>query len=140
MGTLLLATGDQMRRLLLLAVSLLAINIFLNGLLIPLYSFNGAATTTFICAAAGFLGRMLLSRAYFGKMPSLMTLAWRPLSASIVMGLFMFLFARTHILIVIPAGLLIYVFVLIVLGEFRQARYMPVRAKVSQFLSNPYRR
>jgi len=136
MGTLLLVTGDQMKRLLLLALSLLIINIVFNRLLIPLYSFNGAAITTFICAVAGFLGRMLLSRAYFGKIPPLMILAWRPLLASITMGAFILIFMRMHILIVMPAGLSVYIFSLAVLGEFRQARYVLIRSRISQFVLN----
>ncbi|HVN96219.1 MAG TPA: oligosaccharide flippase family protein, partial [Syntrophorhabdaceae bacterium] len=129
MGTLLLAIGDQMRRLLLLALSLLVVNIALNRLLIPLYGFNGAAATTFMCALAGFLGRMLLSRVYFGKLPALGVLIWRPFLASIVMGVLLFFLMRVHILIVIPAGLSFYIFSLAFLGEFRQARYILIRSR-----------
>jgi O-antigen/teichoic acid export membrane protein len=136
-GTLLLAAGDQMKKLLLLALVLLVTNVALNRLLIPLYSFNGAAATTFTCAVAGFLGRMLLSRVYFGKMPPLIILAWRPFLASIVMGVVIFVIIRANIIIVIPAGLAVYILMLAVLGEFHQARYAYIKSAISRFLVSP---
>ena len=131
-GILLLAVGDQMNRLIILSVSVLGVNIVLNLWLIPRYSYNGAALATFLSAVLGFIGRLMLSRTYFGHVSNLFHITWRACLASLVMVLVLTLLSVLHVVFLIILGGITYFLVLALLGEFRQARYSPLLAKISQ--------
>ena len=131
-GILLIATGDQMNRLLTLSVLVLGSNIILNLWLIPLYSYNGAALSTFLSAVVGFIGRLALSKKYCGQSTSLLGAIWRPLSASLLMACMLIILKGLNVLILVFVGGFIYFLGLALLGEFHQARYKPLLIKLSR--------
>ncbi|MCP4372508.1 MAG: flippase [Deltaproteobacteria bacterium] len=131
-GTLLLAAGDQMYHLVALCVVVLGGNALLNFYLIPLYSYNGAAIATFVSVVLGFVGRLILSRAYFGQLPNLVAIVWRAPLAALCMAFVLKALSGLHILILIVIGGLTYGIILAVLGEFRATRYQPIRIKLSK--------
>lgn len=131
-GTLLLATGHQMHHLLLVGIVVLSINILLNLWLIPLYSYNGAAVSVFVCSVLGFLGRLILSRAYFGQFPPLLTIVWRAILASTLTGLILMLLNELNVVVLALIGGALYFALLAVVGEFRQPQYLPIRLKISK--------
>lgn len=134
-GILLLASGDQMNRLLMLGILLLGCNIFLNIWLIPLYSYNGAALSSFLTIVLGFIGRLILSRKYFGRLPNLVRVGWRALSASLLMGFVLSFLTKSSIIVSVIIGGITYFGGLALFGEFREARYEPIKLKILQFLS-----
>jgi len=131
-GILLLAVGDQMKRLLVLSVSILSINIILNLWLIPLYGYNGAAVATFLSTLLGFVGRMILSKKYFGQVFNLFRIAWRASLASLLMVAVLTFFSALHVAFLVILGSVTYLAALALLGEFRQSRYNPLLAKIAQ--------
>ena len=131
-GTLLLATGHRMHHLLLVGIVVLSINILLNLWLIPLYSYNGAAVSVFVCAVLGFLGRLILARAYFGQFPRLLTIVWRAILASTLTGLILMLLNELNVVVLALIGGALYFALLAAVGEFRQPQYLPIRLKISK--------
>lgn len=131
-GTLLLAAGDQMRRLLVVAMVLLGSNIVLCLWLIPTYGGNGAAISVLFSTVLGFGFRLFLCRKYFGRMPHFATMMWRPLAASLLMGALLGLLRNAHVLILAALGGLVYVSALAMFGEFKAARYDSIRLKLSR--------
>jgi O-antigen/teichoic acid export membrane protein len=129
-GTFLLVAGDQMNRLLIVGITVVVANILMNLWLIPKYSYTGAAFTTFFCTMLGFLFRFILSGIYFKKMPNLLRILWRPLTAGLIMGGLLILLNSLNLAILLLTGGAIYCLTLILLGEFQQARYIPIRLKV----------
>jgi O-antigen/teichoic acid export membrane protein len=133
-GTLLLAVGYQLDKLLLMGLFLLAISICLNFWLIPLYSYDGAAVATFVVAVVGFIGRSVLARKYFGRFPHLASMVWRAFVASCVMACIIVLIRELNLFITIAIGGFVYLSGLSILGEFREAKYQLVRTKISEIL------
>ena len=136
-GTLLLAAGDQMKRLMFMGAVLLGSSILLNLWLIPIYSYKGAAISTFSCTVLGFLFRLALSRIYFGRLPHLLKIMWRAFAASAVMGLTLGFFQGFHPGLSIVVGGFVYITMLMFLGEFSEVRYAPIRVRILHFLRRP---
>ncbi len=130
-GILLIAAGDQINRLLIMCVLILSSNILLNLWLIPIFSYNGAAMATFMSTVFGFIGRLILSRAYFGKLPKITGIVWRAFLAALLMGLLLKLLNGLNLFILIGLGGVAYGLSLSILGEFRQIRYKPIRLKLA---------
>jgi O-antigen/teichoic acid export membrane protein len=126
-GIVLLAADDQMKQLIAMCAVVISSNIVLNVWLIPLYSYNGAATAMCVSAFLGFAGRLILARAYFGQWPHLLSTVWRPFVAGLGMaGALGLLHHELNIYATVIAGGLTYSLLLVVLGELRQARYEPI--------------
>ena len=136
-GTLLLAAGDQMKRLMVMGAVLLGSSIVLNLWLIPAYSYKGAAISAFSCTVLGFLFRLALSRIYFGRLPHLLKIMWRAVVASSVMGITLSFCQGFHPGMSLVVGGLVYITMLLLLGEFSEARYAPIKVRILQFLRHP---
>lgn len=136
-GTLLLAAGDQMKRLIVMGAVLLGSSIVLNLWLIPVYSYKGAAISAFSCTVLGFLIRLALSRIYFGRLPNLLKIMWRAVVASSVMGITLSFCQSFHPGLSLVVGGLVYITMLLLLGEFSEARYDPIKVRISQLLRHP---
>ena len=92
-----------------------SVNIILNFILISIYSFKGAAAATIV---TGFLNFILLY--YFSTKNNfkvnLISIASKPIFASIIMGIFLIILKNMHILILVPLSALVYFASLIVIG------------------------
>jgi len=133
-GTLLLAAGDQMHRLLSMCIVILISNILLNLWLIPLYNYTGAAIATFLSTVLGFFGRLILSWLYFNRISNLFRQCWRALVSSLLMSLVLVVLKDLNIFILVLIGVASYSIFLGAFGEFRMARYAPIRIKLSKVL------
>jgi O-antigen/teichoic acid export membrane protein len=132
---LLFAVGDQMTRLLSLSFLVLGINIILNLILIPLYSYNGVAMAMFFSALIGFTGKMILTRIYYQRMPDFLNIIWRPFLASTIMGITVLLLYRQNILLITFTAFINYVLFLGLLGEFRERRYAEIKLNIYNALT-----
>lgn len=90
-------------------------NIILNFILIPRYSFTGAAVTTFITEALSF-GMLFYFTTKEGYGLNLFKLTWKAILASCFMGLFIWKFSMLHILIILPLSAAVYFLVLMLLN------------------------
>lgn len=134
-GTLLLAAGDQMTKLLIMSVIVLSGNIVLNLLLIPVYSYNGAALATCISMFLGFMGRLILSRIYFGELPNFFRIMWRSFFAGLLMAAALYLIPDLNLFLRIFIGFAVFFATLGLIGEFRARRYNQIRAKLKTILT-----
>jgi LysM repeat protein len=73
-----------------------------------------------------------LSKKYGGQSTNLLKAIWRPLSASLLMACILMLLQGLNIFILVFIGGFIYFFSLALFGEFHQARYKPLRMKLSR--------
>lgn len=129
-GLLLLASGDQMYRLVAACIVVLFSNILLSLWLIPIYSYTGAAIASLISLTIGFAARMILSKVYFGKFPQYPSLIWRSAISSCAMGIILILMKGQHVIILLIIGGLVYCAMLFLLGEFKQIQYAAVMDRI----------
>jgi O-antigen/teichoic acid export membrane protein len=122
-GSLLIIAADRLGRLILLVGLVVALNVGLNLLLLPRFSYGGAAAVALLCAMANFGLRVNLIRSYFARPIHLGKIVVRPALAALVMSGFLILFRRLHPLLSVPVGVLVYLVALTALGEFRQRQY-----------------
>jgi O-antigen/teichoic acid export membrane protein len=132
-GSLLIIAADRLGRLILLAGLVVVLDVSLNLLLIPRFSYVGAATVTLLCSMANFGLRVYLIRDYFAYPIRLDRAVVRPALAALVMSGFLLLFPRMHLLLSVPVGVLIYLVTLTALGEFRRQQYHFLRETISSF-------
>ncbi|MCL7455446.1 MAG: oligosaccharide flippase family protein, partial [Anaerolineae bacterium] len=94
-------------------------NIAANLVAIPMFSYQGAAVVTILSELALLVPFYYSVRKHLGPLPWI-SLAWRPALASVVMAAVMWLLHDIPWPLLIPAGGVVYVVVLFLLGGFRQ--------------------
>lgn len=95
----------------------LFINVILNVILIPYFSYVGASIATVITAAINFLMLYYFNVKSFYYI-NVLKVATKPLIASIAMGAFIFLFGRgMHLLILIPLSTILYFLLLVLMRD-----------------------
>jgi O-antigen/teichoic acid export membrane protein len=110
---------DQQRFLTRAFVIGVTFNIVANLLVIPVYSYQGAAVVTVLSEFALLIPFYYSVRKNLGRLPWL-SLFWQPLFASAVMAAAMWWLRDLHWLLLIPIGGVIYLTTLILVGGFRQ--------------------
>ena len=96
-----------------------AFNIAANLLVIPAFSYQGAAVVTILSEIVLLIPFYYAVRKHLGPLPWV-SLFWQPAVASAVMALVMWLLRGIPWLLLIPVGGAIYVAVLALIGGFRQ--------------------
>jgi O-antigen/teichoic acid export membrane protein len=94
-------------------------NIIANLIVIPIWSYKGAAVVTIFSEFALLIPFYYSIRKHLGRLPWF-SLFWRPTLASVVMAAVMWLLSGLHWLLLIPVGAFVYVVVLFLIGGFRQ--------------------
>jgi O-antigen/teichoic acid export membrane protein len=110
---------DQQRFLTKAFVIGVSFNIVANLLVIPVYSYQGAAVVTVLSEFALLIPFYYSVRKNLGRLPWL-SLFWQPLFASVVMAAAMWWLRDLYWLLLIPVGGVIYLTTLVLLGGFRQ--------------------
>jgi O-antigen/teichoic acid export membrane protein len=110
---------DQQRFLTKAFVIGVAFNLLANMVVIPIYSYRGAAVVTILSEFALLIPFYYSIRKNLGKLPWL-SLFWQPVVASAVMVVVMWLLADLNWLLLIPTGAVVYLGVLALIGGFRQ--------------------
>jgi len=103
----LLVSIDRQHQMALLAGSTALINIILNIILIPSYSYIGSAFATIIAESFLLLAYIYLSARYFHLLP-FHKLIIKPIIACSLMGLFVYFFHEVNLIVVILVAMLIY--------------------------------
>lgn len=132
-GIIMIAAGNQMRKLLVLCVVVIGINIALNLWLIPVYSYNGAAFATFVSTVIGFCGHLILLKMFFKRIPNIFKIIWRPVIAAVFTGVILKILFFVPVVILLLVGSIIYLSALWKLGEFKQDRYAKLIHKLNKF-------
>ncbi len=104
-------------------------NIVANLLVIPAYSYKGAAVVTVLSEIVLLIPFYYSVRKHLGRLPWV-SLFWKPAIASMVMAAVMWLLADLPWLLLIPVGAIIYLVVLALVGGFRQPDMDLLRALV----------
>jgi O-antigen/teichoic acid export membrane protein len=110
---------DQQRFLTKAFVIGVTFNVVANLIAIPLFSYEGAAVVTILSEWALLIPFYYAVRKHLGPLPWV-SLSWQPLAASAVMAVVMWLLRGIPWLLLIPAGGLVYLVVLALIGGFRQ--------------------
>jgi O-antigen/teichoic acid export membrane protein len=116
-------------------------NITANLLIIPAYSYQGAAVVTILSELVLLVPFYYAVRKHLGPLPWL-SLFWQPTLASAVMAGVMWLLRDLPWLLLIPVGGAVYLIVLVLVGGFRQpdmdllGRLLPVDRLKARFSGN----
>lgn len=113
----LLVSINRQHQMALFAGCTAVINITLNVLLIPTYSYIGSAFATIIAESFLLVAYIVLAAKYFHLLP-LHKIIIKPIIAGSLMGVFVFYFSQIHLAIVIPIAILIYFSVLYIIKGF----------------------
>ncbi|MBI2303910.1 MAG: oligosaccharide flippase family protein [Chloroflexi bacterium] len=92
-------------------------NFVANLVLIPIYGFHGAAAVTILSEIVLLIPFLYAIFRHLGPVP-LLQLGWRPLVASLGMGLALFLMRQWSPVVFIPLGAVAYVALLFLIGTF----------------------
>ena len=93
------------------------VNIVLNFILIPRYSYIGAAIATLATEAIGFTLYFLFIAKHLQKVP-LPRYLWRPVISGMLMGLFLYFFKNTNLFVLVTLATVLYFVILQLLGAF----------------------
>jgi O-antigen/teichoic acid export membrane protein len=107
----LLVSIDRQHKMALFAGLTAVINIILNIILIPTYSYIGSAYATIIAESFLLVSYILLSARYLYLLP-LHKIIIKPIIAVSLMGAFVYFFSYLHLALVIPIAIVIYFSVL----------------------------
>jgi O-antigen/teichoic acid export membrane protein len=94
-------------------------NIAVNLVIIPTFSYQGAAVVTILSEWALLIPFYYAVRKHVGPLPWV-SIFWQPVVASLVMGGVMWIVRDIHWILLIPVGAVVYLLVLALIGGFRQ--------------------
>jgi len=111
----LLTATDRQTYTLKISMALALLNIVLNFILIPKYSFNGAAIATLITQALNFLMVNHYTSRFMIRIDYL-KIAWKPLVASLMMAVFLLRYDAIAIWYLVPLAAVVYFSTILLLG------------------------
>ena len=118
MGYLLNSVEKQ--KLFTLATGLCAVlNVVLNFILIPLYSFIGASIATVITELFNF-SMLYYFTSKNGYKINILKMLLKPATVTALMGIFVVYFMRLHLLLLIPLSILFYFSILFLIGGIKE--------------------
>lgn len=122
-GTLLIATGEKMRRFVPVIGTVVGLNVLLNLLLTPRWGYMGASWAFLGTSVAVFGVRQWIAAEHFKHAPRMFALLWRPVLAAAGMGGALWVVQPGNLWFAIGLGATAYLLVLGIVGEFQQAPY-----------------
>ena len=122
-GTLLIATGERLRKFVPVIGGIVALNIVLNITLTPRWGYLGSAWAFLATAAATFAVRQWIAAEHFARPPRVGSLLWRPVLAAAGMAGALWAVQPGSVFVSIVLGALVYFMGLFLLGEHRQEPY-----------------
>lgn len=121
LGTMFASINKQNLVVKILAV-IMVFNIALNLILIPIYSYIGAAVVTVLTEAIGFVLQYYYISKFVSKVNIKDTII-KPIIASMIMSLFIYYFISMNLFVLIIAGSVIYFVIIILLKTFTDDDY-----------------
>jgi O-antigen/teichoic acid export membrane protein len=113
----LLVSINRQHQMALLAGCTALINIILNLILIPTYSYVGSAFATIAAESFLLVAYIYLSGRYFHLLP-LHRIIIKPIIACSLMGVFVFMFHQINIAVLIPIAIVMYFSILFIIKGF----------------------
>ena len=95
------------------------LNIILNFVLIPLYSFIGAAIATVATELFNFI-MLYYFTSKSGYCINLFRTMYKPLVATVLMGIFLIYLSKLHLLLLVPLNITFYFLILFLIGGIRE--------------------
>jgi O-antigen/teichoic acid export membrane protein len=127
----LLVSIERQHQMALLAGCTALINIILNVLLIPTYSYVGSAFATIIAESFLLLSYIYLSGRYFHFLP-LHRIIIKPIIACSLMGAFVFMFHQINIAVVIPLAIVMYFSILFIIKGFSKEDISLIKSMIKR--------
>lgn len=103
----LLNSIDRQKSFTLVTFAAAIVNVSLNLVLIPIYSYKGSSAATVITEIFSFALLFYFSRKNNYRV-NLFSMAWKPISAAAAMAAFLLMFRSLHIFVLIPLCALVY--------------------------------
>jgi O-antigen/teichoic acid export membrane protein len=118
-GAAIFSSEERLLRLAPFILAITALNIGLNILWIPKYSFLGASFSTLICAIVSSTVEVILVSRLFQKRYTLIAQSWKPVLAAIFMSVPLYFLRDSSWVLAGVTGFIAYIFALYILGEFK---------------------
>jgi O-antigen/teichoic acid export membrane protein len=135
-GTLLIATGEHLKKIVLPTGLVVGANILLNWLLAPQWSYMGAAGVFVATSIATFAIRQWAMNDYFERPPRIVVLLWHPLLAGAGMGVCLFLLRQVHMIFSGVIGVLVFIGILWLSQELKEEPYHHLWQFLAQRFAN----
>jgi O-antigen/teichoic acid export membrane protein len=123
MGTMLLASGDYLNKVLIPMGIVATGNVVLNLIFAPRWGYLGSAVIFLLTAFATFVVRQWASQFFLDRTYPLIPLLFRPVIAGGGMALTLWGLRNTHLLVSVSVGATVFILLLAVLGEFKEEPY-----------------
>jgi O-antigen/teichoic acid export membrane protein len=127
-GATIFSSEERLLRLAPFIVAITALNIGLNILWIPKYSFLGASFSTLICAIISSIVEVVLVSRLFQKRYTLIAQSWKPVLAAIFMIGPLYLLRDSSWVLAGVTGFGVYLLALSILGEFKDLGYLRLKS------------
>jgi O-antigen/teichoic acid export membrane protein len=122
-GTLLVATGEHLKKIIIPTGLVVVGNIIFNWLLAPQWGYMGTAGVFVVTSIATFSIRQWAMNAYFNHPPRIEVLVWRPLMAGIGMAMILFFAGQKYLFLSTVTGILAFLGILWLNGELENEPY-----------------
>lgn len=132
LGILILIDKERVQGFIPYAFGVVVLNILLNIVLIPAYSYLGASISTVICAFVLFVFKVRFMRHIIQTDRVLYSIGFRPLAATFVMVTTLLLTKHMSLFSSFASGGIAFVVTLWVLGEFQSEEYAALGFKLPQ--------
>jgi O-antigen/teichoic acid export membrane protein len=115
---ILIITEDRLKHYIPYALSVTAMSVILNIWLTPQYGYYSASYIAVLSSVCAFVLRLKALGNLLPVRPQWFSISWRPISASIIMGLSIRQIGDLPLSVLIPFGFVTYIISLVALGEF----------------------
>lgn len=131
----LLVSIDRQRQMALIAGCTAIINIILNLILIPTYSYVGSAYATIMAESFLLISYIYLSGRYFHLLP-LHKIILKPIIAASLMGLFVYTFHDLNLILIVIVAIVLYFSVLYIIKGFSKEEIALMKSVIKRSKSD----
>jgi O-antigen/teichoic acid export membrane protein len=134
LGILILIDKERVRHFIPYAFGVVILNVLLNILLIPTYSYIGASISTVVCSIVLFVIKVRFMGHIIQTCKVLYSIGFKPLIATIVMIIVLLVTKPMGLFLSFAFGVIAFVITLWLLGEFHSEEYSALGLKIHQKL------
>ena len=135
-GILMMSTGYKIKKFTSILGIITLANLLLNLIYVRIYGSIAAVWIFSSISLVVFIASLIYANTHFETRFRILELALKPILACVIMGLFVYFLKNLSLFISIPAGFLIFVLMLFILGEFSKKPYPEIFQHVKILLSS----
>jgi O-antigen/teichoic acid export membrane protein len=132
LGILILIDKDRLQKFIPYALGVVILNILLNIVLIPTFSYIGTSISTVICSIVLFVFKVRFMRHIIPTYRVLYSIGFKPLIATLIMIIGLVLTKHMGLFLSFASGGIAFVITLWMLGEFHSEEYSALGFKLLQ--------